>query len=386
MDLELTEEQRALAESVRRFCCERITPERLRAWEELPEGVDGATWAEIASLGWFGLGAPPPAGSGGSLEDVALLLQECARGLVPRAVIHQIRMVYALAQLGLPADELAPVAAGESRVALALDEADCRDPARWRTRVTGSSRSGDGAVIGEKSYVTGAACAAAHLVGARDAGGRPGLFLVNPVNTELQALRAFDGEVQHVVRYRRAPVRRALAAGEGAMARIDALVRRQRALALAEMVGGMEAVLEMTVAYVKEREQFGRKIGAFQAVQHQVADMATARTAARHLTWRAICRIDAGTEEGEELEHAAAFTGQWFKRITLTAHHLHGGAGYVLEHPLHYHAERAQALCIRYTPEGPALARIASALLRDTSEAPDGRFTAGDSDRGGCDR
>ena len=71
----------------------------------------------------------------------------------------------------------------------------------------------------------------------------------------------------------------------------------------------MEAALDMTVAYVKEREQFGQKIAVFQAVQHQVADMATAFTAARHLAWQAITRLAAGSEEGSELEHAAAFVG-----------------------------------------------------------------------------
>ena len=64
-----------------------------------------------------------------------------------------------------------------------------------------------------------------------------------------------------------------------------------------------------------------------------------------------------------ELMHAAAFVPQAFKRVTLAAHHLHGGAGYVVEHPLHLHSERAQALCIRYAPEAAALATIASDLL-----------------------
>jgi alkylation response protein AidB-like acyl-CoA dehydrogenase len=129
------------------------------------------------------------------------------------------------------------------------------------------------------------------------------------------------------------------------------------------MVGGMKAALDMTVAYVKEREQFGQKIAVFQAVQHQVADMATAHTAARHLAWQAISRLAEGTVQGVDLEMAAAFAGRSFKQITLTAHHLHGGAGFVVEHPLHYHAERAQALCIRHTPEAAALGAIAASLL-----------------------
>jgi hypothetical protein len=141
------------------------------------------------------------------------------------------------------------------------------------------------------------------------------------------------------------------------------LRREATALALAEMVGGMQAALDTTVAYVKEREQFGQKLAVFQAVQHQVADMATAYTAARHLAWQAITRLASGTEEGTELATAAAFCAPAFKRLTFAAHHLHGGAGYVVEHPLHYHSERAQTLCIRYAPEAPALASIAAALL-----------------------
>jgi alkylation response protein AidB-like acyl-CoA dehydrogenase len=139
--------------------------------------------------------------------------------------------------------------------------------------------------------------------------------------------------------------------------------REQVALGLAEMVGGMDAVLEMTVAYVKEREQFGQKIALFQAVRHQIADMGTRCVAARHLAWQAITRMATDNEQGRELETAAAYVGQAFKQICWTGHHLHGGAGFVVEHRLRFHSERAQSLCIRYAPERPALASIAAALL-----------------------
>jgi alkylation response protein AidB-like acyl-CoA dehydrogenase len=119
----------------------------------------------------------------------------------------------------------------------------------------------------------------------------------------------------------------------------------------------------MAVAYVKEREQFGQKIALFQAVRHQIADMATAYTAARHLAWQAISRVAAGTEDGHEVASAVAYVGQAFKRLCWASHHLHGGAGFVVEHRMRFHSERAQSLCIRYTPEAPALAEIAAALL-----------------------
>jgi alkylation response protein AidB-like acyl-CoA dehydrogenase len=361
MQLSPTPEQQDILDAVERFCREQVTPERLLAWEREPRRIDAACWRAIADLGWFGLGLPESCGGSGlGLVEVACLLQACGRGLIPRAVINAVRGGWALAQLDPQARELAKVARGDSVVALAFDERDGRDPDRFATTVQGN---GDALRIsGEKWYVANGLSADLHLVAAGEGNG-VSLLLVAAEGSERTALRTFDGEEQAVVRYAGTPVRRRVGATGDAAGALRGLRREATALALAEMIGGMQAALDMTVAYAKEREQFGQKIAVFQAVQHQVADMATAFTAARHLAWQAITRIAAGSEEGMELMHAAAFVPQAFKRITFAAHHLHGGAGYVVEHPLHYHSERAQALCIRYAPEAPALATLASDLL-----------------------
>jgi alkylation response protein AidB-like acyl-CoA dehydrogenase len=361
MYLSPTAEQQELKDAVRRFCDEQITPERLAAWEKEPRGLDDECWRGIAALGWFGLGLPVAAGGSGlGLVEVACVLEECARGLVPRRVINAIRGTCAVAQLDASHSALPALARGEQTVALAFDEQHARDPQMYTTAI--HREAGNAFLGGEKWYVADAAHADWHLVAAREEQGLS-LVLVPAEAATVSALRTFDGERQAVARYDRVAVSERLSgAGQGEAA-FSGLRRQQTALALAEMIGGMDGVLAMTVAYVKEREQFGQKLAVFQAVQHQVADMATAYTAGRHLAWQAITRLAAGTEEGGELEAAAAFVGQAFKRLTLSAHHLHGGAGYVVEHPLHYHAERAQALCIRYAPEAPALASIATNLL-----------------------
>jgi alkylation response protein AidB-like acyl-CoA dehydrogenase len=245
-------------------------------------------------------------------------------------------------------------------VALAFDERSTSESNALATAV--QSRGGMLTVQGEKWYVPNGLSADLHIVAAREGSGLS-LLLVAGGECERTLLRPFDGGEQAVVRYAATPARRRLGPAGDAAGALRALRRQATALALAEMVGGMQAVLDMTVAYVKQREQFGQKIAVFQAVQHQVADMATAYTAARHLAWQAITRMAAGSEEGMELVHASAFVAQAFKRVTWSAHHLHGGAGFVVEHPLHYHSERAQALCIRYAPEAGALATIASDLL-----------------------
>lgn len=359
MDLASTTEQQEIKDAVRRFCTEQITPERLAAWEREPSGIDTETWRRVAELGWLGLGVPVSAGgSGRGLVEVACLLEECARGLVPRRVINAIRGTQAVAQLDANDARLPALARGEVSTTLAFDEQHVRDAAAYRTVISDSEPPH---VDGEKWYVADASVADWHIVAAREGAG-VALVLVERRDARMEPLRTFDGERQAVVRYAHAAATR-LGPVPAGRHLLGGLQRQQGALALAEMVGGMDAVLAMTVAYVKEREQFGQKLAVFQAVQHQVADMATTFTASRHLAWQAITRLAFGTEEGTELTTALAFTGQAFKRLTLAAHHLHGGAGYVVEHPLHYHAERAQALCIRYAPEARLLGDVSAALL-----------------------
>ncbi len=362
MDLNFSPEQQELAEAVRRFARAEVTPERLAACERLPEGIDPPLWKAISELGWLGLALPAEAGGSGlGLVDLACLLSECARGLVPTIVSASIRGAYTLAQLDPAAPELPLLARGEKKAMLAFEERDATAPEALEARVMGNGSAVR--LSGEKWYVAHGTRADYFIVAARDESS-PCIVLAERDTAHITPLRGFvSDDLQAVVRFDgSATVRRLTAPGQGQKA-LASIQRHQVALALAEMVGGMEAVLEMTVAYVKEREQFGRKIGAFQAVQHQVADMATAFTASKHLAWQAITRVAEDRDEPMNLPAAAAFVGQGFKRLTLTAHHLHGGAGYVIEHPLHYHSERAQALCIRYTPEKDALARIASLLL-----------------------
>ncbi len=358
MRLAPTTEQQELKDAVRRFCDEQVTPERLASWDQTASGIDADCWRQVAELGWFGLGLPNVAGGSGlGLVEVACLLEECARGLIPRRAINAVRGGVALAQLDPESRHLDAIARGECVVALAFDEQHTRVPLTYRATLSGS---GDEARLdGEKWYVAEGGDADLHIVAARESG-RSVLVLVSGEYGRASSLRTFDGERQAVVRYEHVPILRRLPADEAALRSVR---RQQMALALAEMIGGMDGALAMTVAYVKEREQFGQKLAVFQAVQHQVADMAIAYTSARHLGWQAITRLAAGSEQGSELATAAAFAGQAFKRVSLSAHHLHGGAGYVIEHPLHRHAERAQALCIRYAPEAPALAEIAAGLL-----------------------
>jgi alkylation response protein AidB-like acyl-CoA dehydrogenase len=363
MHPEPTAEQAELKTAARELLDREVTPERLLAWESDPAGASREVRRAVAELGWVGLGVPAAAGgSGAPLVDVACLLEECARGLLPRPLIGQIRAATALADVAPASAALAAIARGERSLALAFDEESAPRPERSATAVR--TEAGRTTVHGAKAYVADGDGSDLHLVAAREDEG-VSLVLVDRrgPGVETAVVRSFGGDRQAHVRYSGATVVERLARpsdGARALARLE---RRQIALALAEMVGGMNAVLDMTVAYVKEREQFGQKIAVFQAVRHQVADMGTRATAARHLAWQAITRISSGAEQGHELASAIAYVGQAFKQICWAGHHLHGGAGFVVEHRLRFHSERAQSLCIRWAPEAPALAEIAAALL-----------------------
>src|SRR5207245_1698075 len=130
--------------------------------------------------------------------------------------------------------------------------------------------------------------------------------------------------------------------------RFAALRARLAALLCADMIGGADAVLEMTTRYVCEREQFGVKLGTFQAVQQMVAVMAIELEGARHVTRQALWRLAEGLPAAREVAVAKAWTGRAYREATLAAHQLHGGAGYVIEHELHRYSARAKEAELRF--------------------------------------
>jgi len=356
VDLERSAEQREIADAVRRFASERIDAARLRAWESEARGLDEATWREIAELGWFGVGVPAESGGAGlGFEEIATWFEEGARGLLPPAVVHAVRANRCLALLDPAAPEIEPLCRGKELLALSVPAFPARQTEGLRLEGQGSQLR----LSGEARFVSNGSVASLHLLLAWR-GEQPAFVLVPTASAERQPLQTFDGDRQAHLRYDRVVVEREVCSGEVAARLWERAWAEQRALAFAELAGIMMEVLDRTVAYVKEREQFGQKIGAFQAVQHQVADMAILCTAGRHLAWQAITRLANGTLQGCEFAAAAAFLGPAARRVTLTAHHLHGGAGYVLEHPLHYYSERAVSLSLRYCAQEQARAAVAA--------------------------
>jgi 3-oxocholest-4-en-26-oyl-CoA dehydrogenase beta subunit len=348
MDLGPTAEQQAIQDQARRFLTAEITRERRLGWDATPEGHDDAFWKAVADLGWFGFALPEASGGqGASLLDLGLLLEECGRAVAPLGIFAAITGGLALDALGTEQQRrewLPSLARGARMIALAVAERNAvREPAAFETVL---DRRGDGLRLdGEKRFVLQGVTADAFLVAARDGGGVSVVLVpASAAGVHVAPSSTFAKDRQSTVRLDAVSLpSTALGARPGtAWSALETLRHTLAALLCADLIGGAEAVLETTVRYVGEREQFGAKLGTFQAVQQMVAVMAIDLEGARHVTRQALWRLADGQPSDREIAIAKAWTGRAYRDITLLAHQLHGGAGYVVEHELHRHALRAK--------------------------------------------
>jgi alkylation response protein AidB-like acyl-CoA dehydrogenase len=368
MDLAPTDEQQAIQEQARRFLASEITRERRLAWDRSPEGHDAAFWRAVAELGWFGFALPESAGGqGASLLDLGLLVEECGRAVAPLGVFAAVAgglAVQALCSEAQRREWLPAIARGERLVTLAVAERDAvLVPSAFATVI---ARRGEGMRLdGEKHFVLQGVTADAFLVAARDGGGVSVVLVPRSVaGVDVLPSSTLGKDRQSTLRLAGVALP-ATAMGREPGAAWPALERLRHVLAAllcADRVGSADAVLEMTVRYVGEREQFGAKLGTFQAVQQMVAVMAVELEGARHVTRQALWRLANDRPAVREIAIAKAWTGRAVREITLLAHQLHGGAGYVVEHELHRHTLRAKQAELLFGSTEEWLETLASEL------------------------
>jgi len=348
MHLAPTDEQQAIQLEARRFLSAEITRERRLAWDRMPEGHDADFWRAVGRLGWLGFALPESVGGhGASLLDLGLLIEEWGRAVAPFGLFAAVAGALALDVLGTEAQRrewLPSIARGERLVTLAVAERGAAlAPDALETTL---EHRGDALRIdGEKRFVLQGVTADAFLVAARDGEGVSVVLVpATAPGVVVESTSTFAKDRQSTVRLRGVTLpRAALCRAEGgAWEPLERVRTMLAALLCADLVGGGDAVLEMTVRYVGEREQFGAKLGTFQAVQQTVAVMAIELEGARHVTRQALWRLAHDRPAAREVAIAKAWTGRSYREITLLAHQLHGGAGYVVEHELHRHSLRAK--------------------------------------------
>jgi alkylation response protein AidB-like acyl-CoA dehydrogenase len=353
-----SEEQLLIRDSARALLAERAGSAQVRAAMAAPGGYDEALWQQMAGeLGWTGLAIPERFGGAGlGWVELCILQEELGRRLVASPFFGTVALGAALIQAaGSEAqceDLLGRIAAGSLRIGCAV----CGPEGRAGVEGVSVELRGSGSALtleGTADFVIHGDSAELLLVLARAPGSQGGEGLSIAV---IPATRPGVSITPHVMldltrpmsRVRLEAVRLApadlLGAAGSAGAAIEAGLQRAQVALAAEALGGAEQVLEMTVEYVKQREQFGRAIGSFQAVKHRLADMMVQVEAARSASWYAACVAD---EQPAELAEAAAIAKSYccdaFYDCAAHAIQLHGGIGFTWDHDAHLYFKRARA-------------------------------------------
>jgi alkylation response protein AidB-like acyl-CoA dehydrogenase len=358
MDIGFTEEQELLRDSARRFLESECNTQFVRQRMAETAAVTDEFWQKLAKQGWLGIVYPEEeGGSGLGLVDLVVLMEEMGRVVMPGPFLSTVVLGGAVVgEAGSPAQRrewLPLIAAGKVKAALAWTEPNLRWDAAGIT-LTARELADGFTLSGTKLFVGDAHLADILVVAARTRDGSTmedgvSLFLV-PKDTSgltVAVLPTID-ETRKLCEVRLDNV--ALPAGallgekhEGWRPLSQVVARATVALA-AEMCGGAQQVLDMTVAYAKIRITFGKPIGSYQGVKHQAADMLVAIENAKSLTYYAAWAVDQGLDEAPlAVSMAKAAASDMVRKVAGTGIQLHGGIGMTWEHDLQLYFKRAKA-------------------------------------------
>jgi alkylation response protein AidB-like acyl-CoA dehydrogenase len=319
---------------------------------------DDAFYNHIADLGWFGIAIPEQhGGQGMTYVDLAVLLEEMGRALVPGPFFATVCLATPLlvdaASDQLKSSLLPEIASGRRLATIAFTEASGRADA---SGIELSARAeGDAFVLaGTKRFVLDAHVADTLLVAARTStGGDPtegvSIFAIDAATpgVTVSQLKTMDMTRRLCdVTFENVSVGRDAVVGDvdKGWPRLERALQRANGLLAAECVGGSQKVLDMSVSYARERIQFGRPIGSFQAVKHKCADMLVdvelGRSAMYYAAWAA---SDEEAELALASSMAKAFCGEAYTRVASNGIHVHGGIGFTWEHDMHLYFKRAKS-------------------------------------------
>jgi alkylation response protein AidB-like acyl-CoA dehydrogenase len=330
MDFGLTDDQREIQRTARELLASRATPERVREHAEAGRTDDGL-WRELAELGWPGIAiAEEHGGQGLGAVALSILCEELGRSVAPVPFLPTVLAATLIEHAGTAEQRerwLPGLAAGE------------------QTGAVGDARGGVAALVpggAEAAVIVLVEDGAARVVAREEADVTP-VAAIDPTR----------------------PAARVAGAGEPLGRDAVAAIDRALAALAAELVGVSERALDMTVAYVKERRQFGTPVGAYQAVSHRCAQMLldteSARAAVSYAAWAADADPERLPEAAAMAKAAASDAG---RDVTAAAIQLHGGIGFTWEADVHWLFKRAQvdaALLGGASVHRGRLARIAAA-------------------------
>lgn len=373
LNLDFTEEQDMLRDMVRGLLSQYASDEEVRALEDDPTGYSAELWSQLAELDLLGLLLPAQyGGSEMSMLEGVIVYEEIGRALAPTPhLVSCVASAGALVRAGSDAqrDEWLPrIVKGEAIVTPAWLEPDNSfGPAGVQMR---ADADGDGFVLsGTKFHVYFAAAADRLLVLARtgDADDAVDLFLVDPKadGVTLSQRMSISSDTQYRVDLDAVKVTAADRVGDPGTgwATWSTVMEEVMILSAAQANGGCEHSLDITVQYSKDREQFDKPLGAFQALSHYMADAKTILDGAKVLTYEAAWAHSKGNSLAQVAPMAKKFSCASFRDTTAMAQQIFGGVGFTLEYEIQLYFRRAKQLQISWNDERRCDDLIAAAVL-----------------------
>ena len=356
MDFSFAEEQDMLRISARDFLAKECPKAKVRELAKDERGYDPQVWRRMAELGWMGLIFPEEyGGMGASFMDLVILMEEMGKNILPGPFFSTIGLcALPLLEYGSSdqkAKFLPQIAKGEAVWSFALAESSGKYEAS-EMGLRAVLRGKDYVLEGRKLFVTDAHIANYILVVGRTGDGERAedgitLFVVDVrgPSVKMEAIPTIGGDRQFKVSFDGVTVPEGNILGRvgGGWDIMDFVLQRAAVLKCAEMSGACQAVLDMTSSYAKERIQFGRPIGSFQAIQHKTADMLIDVEAVQYLLYQAAWGISVGSPSPWQISAAKAKANEAYQRICIEAIAAHGAIGYTMDHDIGLYYRRVKA-------------------------------------------
>ena len=356
MNFEFSEEQLVLQKTARDYLRGNFPLKLVGELENDKLGYSPAMWKSMAEMGWLGLIIPEEYGGFGmNFLDLGVLLEEMGRAAVLSPYFSTV-VLGALPLLDIGTEEqknrfLPKIADGELIFTLALLEPDARYSA-GDVRLKATPDKEGYTLNGTKLFVPYAHLADYIMVVARTGHKEKEedgitVFIVDAKSRGIshKVLKTMCNDKLCEVVFKDVVVPKQMILGEldNGWSGIQRAMQRASVASCCEMVGGAQQVLDMTVSYCKQRLQFGRPIGSFQAIQHYCANMATDIDGAKLVTYQAAWMISRGLECDLEIAIAKSWTGNVYRRTTAMSHQIHGAIGITMDYDLHFYSRRAKA-------------------------------------------
>jgi alkylation response protein AidB-like acyl-CoA dehydrogenase len=356
MDFGFSEEQEMLRSSARDFLAKEAPMTYVRKMMDDERGYTDELWRKMAELGWMGLILPEAhGGSGLDFVDMVVVLEEMGRAVLPGPFFSTVILAGIAIVEGGSADQkakyLPKIADGSLKATLAHLEPSGRWDAEG-IQLTAKESGGKWTLDGTKLFVPDANVADLFVVAARTSGkGQDGvtLFLVDAKTSGVGVtmLKTMDqtrklGEVT----FKNVTVGGDAVLGKvgGGWGLLERVADRAKVGLAAEMCGGAQKVLEMSVEYAKVREQFGKPIGSFQAIQHKCANMLVEVESSKSITYYAAWAVANDVAEAPlAAAMAKAYTSDAYRHTAGEGIQIHGGIGFTWEHDMHIFFKRAKS-------------------------------------------